>query len=113
METKGNLAFLQLARVLRTYFKPCACNFVLQVNAECQAHWANEGQKHNRKEYDLSHPDLLKQETPARVGDNDPRLGLASMQTFRGEDLGAGERKKMQCAQQSSWCVYSNVLVNG
>lgn len=40
-----------------------------------------------RREYDLNRPDALKLDTPARCGDEDPRLGPASLQKFEGEDL--------------------------
>jgi hypothetical protein len=43
-----------------------------------------------RREWGLSRPDGLRLERPARVGDNDPRCGPASMQQFDGEDLMVG-----------------------
>jgi hypothetical protein len=36
--------------------------------------------KHTRKEWDLNRPDATMIENPARVGDEDPRLGASSMQ---------------------------------
>lgn len=43
--------------------------------------------KHTRREWDINRPDGLKIDDPARVGDDDPRLGASSMQRFDGEDL--------------------------
>jgi hypothetical protein len=46
------------------------------------------------KEWDLNDPNRLKNDSPARVGDDDPRCGPASMQQFAGEDLGLKNRVK-------------------
>lgn len=43
--------------------------------------------KHTRKEWDLNRPDHLTIDNAGRVGDDDPRLGTASLQKFEGEDL--------------------------
>jgi hypothetical protein len=43
-----------------------------------------------RREWDLSRPDALRLDGPARAGDDDPRCGPASMQRFEGEDLAVG-----------------------
>jgi hypothetical protein len=43
--------------------------------------------KSTRREWDLSRPDAKKLDVPARLGDDDPRCGLASLQRFAGEDL--------------------------
>lgn len=59
--------------------------------------------KEGRREFDLSDSDTLKKSLPARVGDEDPRAGVSSLQMFDGEDLKAGERRKMQMAQQAAW----------
>lgn len=74
------------------------------LEKEVASAWA-EQPKHGRKEWDLSDPDTVKYDLPARVGDDDPRNGPASVQKFSGEDLHAGERKKLQMAQQKAWCV--------
>lgn len=39
------------------------------------------------RDWDLSRPDALWIDRPAREGDNDPRLGASSAQLFDGEDL--------------------------
>ena len=43
--------------------------------------------KHTRKEWDINRPDYKQIDSAARVGDDDPRIGTASMQKFEGEDL--------------------------
>jgi len=48
----------------------------------------------SRKEFDINDPKVVRKGVPARVGDNDPRCGPASMQRFAGEDLMGDERKK-------------------
>lgn len=40
---------------------------------------------------------------PARVSDDDPRCGLASLQKFQGEDLNARARAKYQQEQLREW----------
>jgi len=40
-----------------------------------------------RREYDLYDPDAKKKDRPARVSDDDPRCGIASLQKFQGEDI--------------------------
>ena len=56
-----------------------------------------------RREYDLSDPSSLRASLPARVGDDDPRTGVSSLQKFEGEDLAAGARRKAQSAQAAAW----------
>lgn len=43
--------------------------------------------KATTREWDLNRPDALQLEAPARLGDEDPRCGPASLQKFSGEDL--------------------------
>jgi len=56
-----------------------------------------------RKEWDLNRPDAKLIDRPARVGDDDARIGTASMQKFDGEDLTAGDRKAAQIEQAKGW----------
>jgi len=56
-----------------------------------------------RREYDLNDKDALKKEKPCRVGDDDPRCTIGSMQQFEGEDLSKRERVKRQMSQQADW----------
>jgi hypothetical protein len=51
----------------------------------------------------LNDPDYLKKDMPARVSDDDPRCGLASLQKFQGEDLNARARAKYQQEQLREW----------
>lgn len=61
--------------------------------------------KESRREFDLSDPAALKKSLPARVGDDDSRNSVSGVQKFEGEDLLAGERRKVQLAQQAAWCA--------
>lgn len=49
-------------------------------------------QPSSRREWDLYDPDRLKKDRPARVSDDDPRCGAASLQKFEGEDLNSKVR---------------------
>ncbi|XP_011189392.1 RIB43A-like with coiled-coils protein 2 [Zeugodacus cucurbitae] len=59
--------------------------------------------KNQRREFDLNDPNSIKKALPARVADDDARLGISSAQIFSGEDLGHSERKLRQRAQQRAW----------
>ncbi|XP_039966294.1 RIB43A-like with coiled-coils protein 2 [Bactrocera neohumeralis] len=59
--------------------------------------------KDQRREFDLNDPNRIKRALPARVADDDVRLGISSAQIFSGEDLGHSERKLRQRAQQRAW----------
>ncbi|CAF1570306.1 unnamed protein product [Rotaria magnacalcarata] len=56
-----------------------------------------------QREWDLNDPDYLKKDMPARVADDDPRCGIASLQKFKGEDLNSPARKKYQQEQLREW----------
>ena len=60
-------------------------------------------QPEGRREWDLYDPEAKKKDKPARVSDDDPRCGLASLQKFDGEDLGGKERKKLMQEQMREW----------
>ncbi|KAK8890873.1 Protein Tax-1 [Tritrichomonas musculus] len=60
-------------------------------------------QPSNSLEYDIWRPDLLKVSRPARVGDEDPTLGVSSGQIFQGEDLHISERLAAQARQRRDW----------
>jgi len=63
-----------------------------------------ENQGHDKRlERDLDVP--LRDVKPSRIGDDDARCGVASMQRFDGEDLTAGDRIKVQKAQQREWAA--------
>eukprot|EP00696_Hemimastix_kukwesjijk_P005260 gnl/Hemi2/16702_TR5601_c0_g3_i1.p1 gnl/Hemi2/16702_TR5601_c0_g3~~gnl/Hemi2/16702_TR5601_c0_g3_i1.p1 ORF type:complete len:369 (-),score=143.77 gnl/Hemi2/16702_TR5601_c0_g3_i1:153-1259(-) len=56
-----------------------------------------------RREFDLNDPRAKSKDIPARLDDEDPRLGASSLQKFRGEDLSAKERSRIQQSQQKDW----------
>lgn len=55
------------------------------------------------REWDLNDPLAKAKELPARVSDDDPRNGPASLQKFEGEDLDQDNRRKAQQRQQRAW----------
>jgi hypothetical protein len=55
------------------------------------------------REYDIWRRDLLKISQPARLGDEDPRLGISAGQIFQGEDLRISERLSWQAQQRQEW----------
>lgn len=58
-----------------------------------------------RREWDLQDPESLKKDKPARVNDDDPRCGPASLQKFDGEDLNSKARLKYQQEQLREWSL--------
>ena len=60
-------------------------------------------QPDSRREFDLYDPDNLKKDKPARVSDDDPRCGIASLQKFEGEDLNSKARRQFQSEQAREW----------
>eukprot|EP00891_Asterochloris_glomerata_P005719 jgi/Astpho2/5719/fgenesh1_pm.00079_%23_56_t len=58
---------------------------------------------HTTTEWDLNRPDRLALDQPARLGDDDPRCGPASLQRFEGEDLSIADRTRAQQEQSSEW----------
>ncbi|KAM9326937.1 RIB43A-like with coiled-coils protein 2 [Gastrophryne carolinensis] len=64
---------------------------------------AQHQQPKSRREFYLYDPEALKKDRPARVSDDDPRCGPASLQKFAGEDLSEKERKKLQIELSRNW----------
>ncbi|KAM9171891.1 RIB43A-like with coiled-coils protein 2 isoform 1-T2 [Pangshura tecta] len=58
-----------------------------------------------RREFDLSDPQSLKKDTPARLSDNDPRCTVSGLQKFLGEDLNRDQRVKFQKEQSREWSL--------
>jgi len=56
-----------------------------------------------RREWDLYDPDSKLKDKPARVADDDPRCGPASIQKFEGEDLNTKARVAFQREQNRDW----------
>ena len=59
--------------------------------------------KEMSREWDLRNPRRVLHEMPARIGDDDPRVGPASLQKFEGEDLDVRCRKAAQAEQMRKW----------
>ncbi|XP_030745741.1 RIB43A-like with coiled-coils protein 2 [Sitophilus oryzae] len=57
----------------------------------------------DRREFDLNDPNGKKKQIPARMYDEDPRLGPSSAQKFEGEDLINEERSRVQKEQINAW----------
>ncbi|KAG2499975.1 hypothetical protein HYH03_002260 [Edaphochlamys debaryana] len=72
-------------------------------NMDVEAFRQQQQLKHTRREWDINRPDANQVALPARVGDDDVRLGASSLQKFDGEDLSAGDRKKAQIEQNVDW----------
>lgn len=70
---------------------------------ELEDYWKTYQKKHMAREWDLNDPMHAAKELPARVCDNDPRNGPASLQKFEGEDLDMMNRRHAQQRQQHSW----------
>ncbi|XP_050569146.1 RIB43A-like with coiled-coils protein 2 isoform X4 [Cygnus atratus] len=58
-----------------------------------------------RREFDLSDPQALKKDRPARLSDSDPRCTVSSLQKFMGEDLNYSLRMKFQKEQLREWSL--------
>lgn len=69
-----------------------------QMEVHCKNYSLNHLSFDRRREHDLNDPLAVRKGVPARLGDDDPRCGPASMQQFNGEDLMKAERLKQQQA---------------
>lgn len=74
-----------------------------QMEKECKEFSLQNLNFQSRREYDLNDPDFKKKDLPARVGDDDPRNGVSSLQKMAGEDLMKAERVRQQRQQQKNW----------
>jgi len=61
--------------------------------------------KTTTREFDLQDPTALRREQPARISDEDERLGASSVQKFHGEDLSHSHRIKTQQDELREWCA--------
>ncbi|XP_040297985.1 RIB43A-like with coiled-coils protein 2 [Bufo bufo] len=68
-----------------------------------QNYRAQNQKSETRREFDLYDPDALKKDRPARVSDDDPRCGPASLQKFAGEDLNEEKRRELQTDMTKKW----------
>lgn len=58
-----------------------------------------------RREFDLSDPQALRKDRPARLSDSDPRCTVSGLQKFMGEDLNYKQRVKFQKEQLREWSL--------
>ncbi|XP_042323442.1 RIB43A-like with coiled-coils protein 2 isoform X2 [Sceloporus undulatus] len=65
----------------------------------------NYQRQETRREFDLSDPQGLKKDTPARLADSDPRCTISGLQKFMGEDLNSQNRWKFQQEQTREWLL--------
>ncbi|XP_061438421.1 RIB43A-like with coiled-coils protein 2 [Rhineura floridana] len=65
----------------------------------------NYQQPETRREFDLSDPQALKKDIPARLADSDPRCTVSGLQKFMGEDLNSENRWKFQKEQTREWIL--------
>lgn len=75
----------------------------IDMERECKEFSLESLSASQRREFDLNDKDALKKEMPCRIGDDDPRCTIASMQQFEGEDLSKRERQRRQMEQQADW----------
>ncbi|KAI9004225.1 RIB43A-domain-containing protein [Gaertneriomyces semiglobifer] len=79
-----------------------------RAHAKALNDFRNQHQKPNqRRDYDLYDPTALKKDKPARVDDEDERIGVSSLQRFEGEDLANEERRRLQKRQMETWAKES------
>jgi hypothetical protein len=77
---------------------------VAQLSRALNEFRALHQQPNSRREWDLSDPDYLRKDKPARVHDDDPRCGISGMQKFDGEDLNQKARAQFMGEQHREWC---------
>jgi hypothetical protein len=58
---------------------------------------------HQRRDFDLYDPLALRKDFPARMSDQDPRIGVSTVQRFEGEDLAGVKRQALQKEQMRIW----------
>ncbi|XP_078520631.1 RIB43A-like with coiled-coils protein 2 [Lissotriton helveticus] len=77
--------------------------FARSINKKVQEFREQVQPPETRLEFDLYDPQALKKDKPARVSDDDPRCGPASLQKLAGEDLNKEERQKGQQELTRKW----------
>ncbi|KAL2914447.1 hypothetical protein HK105_206014 [Polyrhizophydium stewartii] len=60
-------------------------------------------QPFQRRDFDLYDPKALEKDLPARIDDEDERIGVSSLQRFEGEDLAVEGRIRLQKEQMKVW----------
>ncbi|NWI12306.1 RIBC2 protein, partial [Crypturellus soui] len=80
-------------------------NDIRNINKAIGEFRKNFQKPETRREFDLSDPQALKKETPARLSDSDPRCSVSGLQKFMGEDLNYAQRMKFQKEQLREWSL--------
>ncbi|NXN12613.1 RIBC2 protein, partial [Indicator maculatus] len=80
-------------------------NEIRNVNKAVSEFRKNFQMPETRREFDLSDPQALKKDRPARLSDNDPQCTVSGLQKFMGEDLNYNQRIKFQKEQLREWSL--------
>ncbi|XP_069720853.1 RIB43A-like with coiled-coils protein 2 [Phaenicophaeus curvirostris] len=78
---------------------------IRNINKDINEFRKNFQKPETRREFDLSDPQALKKDKPARLSDNDPRCTVSGLQKFMGEDLNYDQRMKFQKEQLREWSL--------
>ncbi|CAM9953093.1 unnamed protein product [Bubo scandiacus] len=80
-------------------------NYIRNINKAISEFQKNFQKPETRREFDLSDPEALKKDRPARLSDNDPQCTVSGLQKFMGEDLNYNQRMKFQKEQLREWSL--------
>ncbi|NXW82554.1 RIBC2 protein, partial [Alopecoenas beccarii] len=80
-------------------------NDIRNINKAINEFQKNFQKPETRREFDLSDPQALKKDRPARLSDDDPRCTISGLQKFMGEDLNYDQRIKFQKEQLREWSL--------
>lgn len=80
-------------------------NCIRDINKATNEFRKNFQKPETRREFDLSDPQALKKDRPARLSDSDPRCTVSGLQKFMGEDLNYDQRMKLQKEQLREWSL--------
>ncbi|NWS69936.1 RIBC2 protein, partial [Crotophaga sulcirostris] len=80
-------------------------NDIRNINKAISEFWKDFQKPETRSEFDLSDPQALKKDIPARLSDDDPRCTISGLQKFMGEDLNYDQRMKFQKEQLREWSL--------
>uniref|UniRef100_A0A8D0ELS1 RIB43A domain with coiled-coils 2 n=1 Tax=Strix occidentalis caurina TaxID=311401 RepID=A0A8D0ELS1_STROC len=78
-------------------------NYIRNINKAISEFQKNFQKPETRREFDLSDPEALKKDRPARLSDDDPQCTVSGLQKFMGEDLNYNQRMKFQKEQLREW----------
>ncbi|XP_074725626.1 RIB43A-like with coiled-coils protein 2 [Strix uralensis] len=80
-------------------------NSIRNINKAISEFQKNFQKPETRREFDLSDPEALKKDRPARLSDDDPQCTVSGLQKFMGEDLNYNQRMKFQKEQLREWSL--------